>query len=77
MFKIKKNKKGEFYVICLSTNGRTLWVTESFTQKPASWKNIKSTLRILKGAATVKVIDESTIEPVTYVMDNKGKKKVA
>lgn len=76
MFKIEKGKRGGFQYSLLSSNGRTLYSTKTFTQKHSMWKNIVSTMKVIKGKATMKIADHSTQEVVNYTIDNKGKKKI-
>lgn len=69
---IPKNIKLHFWVRCISNNGRKLWDTETFTQKPAAWKNIISTSKIFIGTASVKVVDESIKIPQEYLLTTNG-----
>lgn len=66
MVHLKKNKKGEIFVTAVASNGRKLFPTESYTQKPSAFTNIKSILKLFNGTH-VFVQDNTLLSgPVVY-----------
>lgn len=64
--RISKGKKKQFHIVLPSTNGKKLYSTETFTQKPAVWKNIAATMKFFGAKAPVIIQDDSLIEPAVY-----------
>lgn len=67
--RIVKAKKG-LQVRLPATNGKLLYSSETFTQKPAAWKNIMATMKFFSGKGPFLVQDDSLIEPVVYKVQN-------
>lgn len=63
---LRNNKKGEVFVTAVATNGRKLFPTESYTQKPSAWTNIKAILKGFNG--THVFVQDNTLKsgPVVY-----------
>lgn len=66
IYRMKLNRKGQFYLILMSSNGKILFTTESFTQKPSAWTNVKSTLKTLNGKSVLVQDDTLQSDPVVY-----------
>lgn len=66
MYRMKLNKKKQFYLTLTSSNGKTLFVTESFTQKPSAWRNIQATLKTIKGKQVIVQDDTLKDGPIVY-----------
>lgn len=58
-----KKNKSHFMVKLPSTNGKTVYSTETFTQKHSAWKNVVATMKFY-GSKTILVQDNSLEEPV-------------
>ena len=70
---LRKNKKNHIFVTAVASNGRKLYPTESFTQKPSAWTNIKSTLKGFNGSYVI-VQDNTLLDgPKVYKMLASGK----
>lgn len=70
---LRKNRAGKIFITAVASNGRKLFPTESFTQKPSAWTNIKS---IMKGFNSKDVIiqDNTLLNgPKVYKMSGTGK----
>lgn len=65
---IVKAKKG-LQVRLPATNGKLLYSSEVFTQKPAAWKNITAVMNFFKGKGPFLVQDDTLVTgPVVYKM---------
>jgi hypothetical protein len=69
MFKLRlvitKHKRG-FGLRLPSSNGKIMYNAETFTQKPAVWKNILATMKFYGAKNKVLIQDSSLQEPVVY-----------
>lgn len=61
MVHLKKDNKGLVY-IAPAINGRKLYHTEAFTQKPSAWTNIRSVLNLFNGKSVL--VQDNTVSPV-------------
>lgn len=61
MVHLKKAKDGKVYVVP-GINGRMLYDTETFTQKPSAWTNIRSVLNLFNGKFVL--VQDNTVSPV-------------
>jgi hypothetical protein len=69
---ISHNK--QFFVTHFGPNGRKLNATETFTQKPSAWTNIKSQTRDFGKGAQIVVQDNSLVDgPALYMVYGTGK----
>jgi len=68
---LKKNRKGQILVTAVASNGRILYPTESYTQKPSAFTNIRSCLKLFNGSH-VFVQDNTLREPIVYKVTRSG-----
>lgn len=71
---LKKAKNGQVMVAATASNGRVLFPTETFTQKPSAWTNVRSILKLTGGKSVV--VQDNTITPaVVYLVTPTAKKE--
>ncbi len=68
MYRIKLNKKKQFFVIAMTDNGRTLNTSESFTQKHSAWKNISAAMKMFSGKSVLVQDDSIKGEVTVYTL---------
>lgn len=85
MYRLKPGKgakKGQTYLQLTSSNGKTLHITEHFTQKHSAFRNVQATLKTV-GGKSVTLQDDSlkagpivyTVTPTSVKVSNKKPKK--
>ncbi len=74
MYHIRKNRKGEFYVVLTGKNYEPLSTTESFTRKQSAWKNIRAQMALVGTHSVLALVkDECKTPNEGWMVSLKGK----
>ena len=69
---LRSKKKNQIRTVATASNGRILYPTESFTQKPSAFTNVKSVMKLF-GGKEVYVQDNTVTPALVYRVTPKGK----